>query len=122
MTINKGKKKTGKKYIKERKKKKYERGGQKNIVKLGEEKIKTKKISGGNKKLILLKGKFINVQIKGRKAEKVEIKNVLETPSNRFLARQNVLTKGTIVKTDLGKVKITNKPSQESILNGILIE
>jgi small subunit ribosomal protein S8e len=122
MTINKGKKKTGKKYIKERKKKKYERGGQKNIVKLGEEKIKTKKISGGNKKLILLKGKFINVQIKGRKAEKVEIKNVLETPSNRFLARQNILTKGTIVKTDLGKVKITNKPSQESILNGILIE
>ena len=65
--------------------------------------------------------KFINVKIKG-KNKKVEIKNVLETPSNRFLARQNILTKGTIVDTETGKVKITNRPSQEGMINGILIE
>ena len=59
-------------------------------------------------------------RIVGKK--KVEIKNVLETPSNRFLARQNVLTKGTILETELGKVKITNRPSQEGMINGILVE
>jgi small subunit ribosomal protein S8e len=48
--------------------------------------------------------------------------NVLETPSNRFLARQNIITKGTIVETELGKVKITNRPTQEGIVNGILVE
>lgn len=121
MTTNKGKKKTGKKYLKERKKKKYERQGQRNIVKIGEEKRKIKRTIGGNKKVILLKGKFINIKADG-KTKKVEIKNVLETPSNRFLARQNILTKGTIVKTDIGKARITNRPSQESVINGILIE
>jgi small subunit ribosomal protein S8e len=62
----------------------------------------------------------INVFIKG-KSKKASIKNVIETPSNRFLARQNVITKGTIVETDLGKVRVTNRPSQEGILNGILV-
>ena len=69
----------------------------------------------------MLKGKFINIKTKN-KIQKVEIKNVVETPSNRFLARQNILTKGTIVETELGKAKITNRPSQEPIINGILIE
>jgi len=116
-----GRKITGGKYLKRRKKKKYERAGQRRIVKLGEEKRKTTRARGGRKKVFLLKAKFINVE-DGKKKTKVEIKNVLETPSNRFLARQNVLTKGTIVETELGKVKITNRPTQESMINGILLK
>lgn len=116
-----GKKITGGKYIKRRKKKKFEKIGQKRTVKLGEDKKKTVKTRGGNKKTFLLKGKTINVELKDKK-QKTEIKNVLETPSNRFLARQNIITKGTIVETELGKVKITNKPTQEGNINGILIE
>lgn len=118
-----GKKLTGGKYIKKRKKKKYERAGQKRVVKLGDsDKKKTKRVQGGNKKTFLLKGKIINILGKDKKIKKTEIKNVLETPSNRFLARQNVLTKGTIVETELGKAKITNRPTQEGMINGILIE
>ncbi|MFH1801688.1 MAG: 30S ribosomal protein S8e [archaeon] len=119
--MKKGKKISGGKYTKRRKKKKYERVGQKRIVKLGEEKRKLKKIRGGNKKVFLLKAKIINV-INKNKVQKAEIKNVLETPSNKFLARQNVLTKGTIVDTSIGKVKITNRPSQEGMINGVLVE
>lgn len=119
--MNKGRKKSGGKYIKNRKKKLSEIIGQKKITKIGEEKRKTKRTKGGNKKTFLLKAKFVNVQTKN-KISKVEIKNVLETPSNRFLARQNIITKGTIVETELGKVKITNRPTQEGIVNGILIE
>ena len=69
----------------------------------------------------MLKANKVNVKI-GKKIQKLEIKNVLETPANRFLARQNILSKGTIVQTDKGKVKITNRPSQEGMINGILIE
>ncbi len=116
-----GKKRTGGKYLKRRKKKKYERDGQKKIVKLGEEKRKSIKGRGGNKKTFLLKGRFINVKIKDKK-KKLEITDILETPSNRFLARQNIITKGTLVKTEVGKVKITNRPTQEGNINGILIE
>ncbi|MFQ5531559.1 MAG: 30S ribosomal protein S8e [Candidatus Nanoarchaeia archaeon] len=114
-----GRKISGGKYIKRRKKKAYEKTGQKRTVKLSaEEKRKTSRARGGNKKTTLLKGKFVNIKDDSKKTKKTEIKNVLETPSNRFLARQNILTKGT----ELGKVKITNRPSQEAIINGVLVE
>ncbi len=116
-----GKKLTGGRYIKARKKKLSEKPRQTRVVKLGEKKTKKIRTAGGNKKIVSLSQKNINVIIKG-KAKKAEIKNVIETPSNRFLARQNVLVKGAIVETDLGNVKITNRPSQEAIVQGILVE
>lgn len=120
MVTKKGRKITGGKYIQSRKKKKYERPGQTRVIKLGEEKRKSIKATGGKIKTYLLRGKKINVKI-NNKVEKLEIKNVLETPSNRFLARQNIITKGTIVETEKGKVKVTNRPSQEGVINGSLI-
>ena len=118
-----GRKISGGRYIKRMKKKKHSLPGQRKIVKLSQEdKRKSKRVRGGNRKNYLLKAKFVNIQEKGKKSKKVEIKNVLETPSNKFLARQNVLTKGTIVQTELGKVKITNRPAQEGMINGVLVE
>jgi len=117
-----GRKISGGKYIKSRKKKLSEVAGQKRVIKIGDDKRKSIRTMGGNKKTFLLKSKLINVCGKDKKLKKVEIKNVLETPSNRFLARQNVMTKGTVVETELGKVKITNRPTQEGIINGILVE
>ncbi|MBI5803257.1 30S ribosomal protein S8e [Candidatus Pacearchaeota archaeon] len=116
-----GRKISGGRYIKARKKKLNEIPGQKRIIKIGDEKRKTKRTRGGKKKVFFLKVKFVNVQT-NKGAKKAEIKKVLETPSNRFLARQNVLTKGAIVETDIGKVRITNRPSQEGVINGILVE
>jgi len=117
MATRTGRKITGGKYIKRRKKKSYEIVGQRRVVKLGEDKRKTSRVRGGNKKTYLLKSKVVNI---GKK--RLEIKNVLETPSNRFLARQNILTKGTIIETPEGKVKITNRPSQEGMINGIFLK
>ncbi len=119
--MNIGRKVSGGRYIKNRKKKLYELAGQKRTVKLGAEKKKSKRTKGGNMKTFLLKSKFINIQDKG-KTRKLEIKNVLETPSNRFLARQNIITKGTIVETESGKIRVTNRPTQEGTINGILIK
>ncbi len=117
-----GRKISGGKYIKNRKKKLYENLGQKRVVKLGEEKRKSTRVRGGNKKTFLLRSNIINVCDKNKKLKKVEIKNVVETPSNRFLARQNVITKGAIIETELGKVRITNRPTQEGIINGVLVK
>ncbi|MFW6233598.1 MAG: 30S ribosomal protein S8e [Nanoarchaeota archaeon] len=117
-----GRKITGGKYIKRRKRRLHESPGQKRIVKLGDTKKKTKKTRGGDKKIFLLKDKFINIKSEKGKAKKLEIKNVVRTPSNRFLARQNILTKGTIVETEKGNAKITNRPSQEGMINGIIID
>ncbi|MEK6917950.1 MAG: 30S ribosomal protein S8e [Nanoarchaeota archaeon] len=117
MSTRTGRKITGGRYIVRRKKKLYERKGQPRIVKLGEEKRKTMRVRGGNIKSFFFRGKFVNVS-----GKKIEIKNVLETPSNRFLARQNIITKGTIVQTDSGKVRITNRPSQEGVINGVFVK
>jgi small subunit ribosomal protein S8e len=121
LNMNKGKKISGGKYIRNRKKKVSDRAGQKRTVKLGAEKRKIKKVTGGNKKIVLFGAKFVSVQEKG-KSKKLEIKNVIETPSNRFLARQNVITKGTILLTDSGKVRVTNRPSQNGMVNGVIIK
>jgi small subunit ribosomal protein S8e len=118
-----GRKITGGRYIKRMKKKKYALAGQGKTVKLSEEeRRRSKRVRGGNKKDFMLRAKFVNVYLKNKKSKKVEIKNVLETPSNKFLARQNILTKGTVVQTELGKVRITNRPAQEGMINGILVE
>jgi len=78
------------------------------------------KVKGGHVKTIILKTNVANIKTDG-KVQKAEIKNVLETPQNRFLARQNRLLKGSIIETSAGKARITNRPSQEGQVNAILI-
>ena len=118
--MHRGRKITGGRYIKSRKKKLFEITGQKKNVRLGEDKRKIKIVRGGNVKTFLLRAKTVNIQTKGR-AKKAEIKNVIETPSNRFLARQNIITKGAILDTEMGLVRVTSRPGQDGTVNGILV-
>ena len=124
MVTRKGKKVSGGKYNKNRKKKRYELQGQRKIVRLSEgekEKRKSDRTMGGNVKRSVLQAKYINISENG-KTKKAIIKNVIETPSNRFWARQKIITKGTILETDKGKVRVTSRPSQNGIINGVLVE
>ena len=119
--MNTGRKITGGKYHTNKKKRLYERISQERIVLLGETKRKVSRVAGANKKIILLKANTANLLANG-KIQKTEIKNVIETPQNRFLARQNILYKGSIIETSKGKARITNRPSQEGMVNAVLIE
>jgi len=118
--MKKGKKSSGGRYKKSRKKKLYELGRQTRVVKLGEKKTKVIRGRGGDKKIVSLSQKEVNVMVKG-KAKKTLIKTVVETPSNRFLARQNILVKGAIIETGLGRARITNRPSQEGIVQAEIL-
>jgi|TARA_B100001971_G_C18179872_1_gene532128 small subunit ribosomal protein S8e len=120
----KGRKITGGKYKTLRKKKKFSLSGVTRKVKLSEKpKQKIKKGLGGNNKKVLLSTNFANItNPETKKTQKSKIKNVLETPSNRFLARQNILVKSAIIETELGKAKITNRPSQEGSVQAVLIQ
>jgi len=119
-----GRKITGGKYHKFKKKKKHSLSRDERKVKLSETtKQKTIRGIGGNFKKVLLLAQTANVtDSKTKKTKKVKIKNVLETPSNRFLARQNILIKSAIIETELGKAKITNRPSQEGMVQAVLIK
>ena len=119
--MNKGRKISGGKYHSNRKKKLYEKHGQSRHTTLGEVKRKIIRVKGGNAKTILLKSNTANVSVAG-KIKTAEIKNVEETPQNRFFARQNRLMKGAVIETTLGKARITNRPSQEGCINAVLLE
>lgn len=121
--MRKGRKISGGKYHKARKKRLHELDRQARTVKLGKEKIKKLRVRGSNEKIFLLSAEFANLlNKKTGKSKKVKIKNVLETPSNRFWARQNILVKGAIIETELGKARITNRPSQEGSVQAELID
>jgi small subunit ribosomal protein S8e len=86
-----------------------------------EAKSRTKRIIGGNKKRSLLSTLFINLADKKGKTTKTEMVNVIENPANPNLVRRNIITKGAIVETKLGKAKITSRPGQEGLANGVLL-
>jgi len=121
--MKRGRKTTGGKYHKRKKKKLHEQTRQARVVKIGDIKRKKIRVRGGNEKISLLQSNEANIlDKKTGKAKKAKIKNVFETPANRFWARQNILTKSAIIETELGKAKITNRPSQEGSIQAVLIE
>lgn len=116
-----GRKVTGGKYHARRKRRFHEGFGRITTVTLGETKKKTYRVMGGEVKTFLARANEVNIQT-GKTSKKAEIVNVVETPQNKFLARQNRLAKGVIIETSLGKAKITNRPSREGVVNAILVE
>jgi small subunit ribosomal protein S8e len=84
-------------------------------------KIRSLRILGGNKSYALLATNHMNVADKKGKVQKTEIVTVLENPANPHLVRRNILTKGAIVETKLGKAIITSRPGQEGTVNGVLV-
>ena len=113
---------TGGRLVSFRSKRKSELAGYAANTKLSEEvKVKKVRVRGANRKNFLLSANMINVSDKKGKVKKVAIKNVIENKANPHLVRRNVITKGAIVETELGKVKITSRPGQEAIVNGVLV-
>ncbi len=90
---------------------------------IGERRITTIRTIGGNKKNRLLRVEKINVyDPKSKKHVQAEIKTVVENTANRHFIRRNIITKGAILETSIGKVRVTNRPGQEGTLNGIKVE
>ncbi len=84
------------------------------------EKRKAIRVRGGNLKLALRTARYVNVATP-EGVRKAEIKTVLENRANPNWVRRNIITKGVIVETDLGKVRITSRPNQDGVLNGVLV-
>ena len=117
-----GRKITGGRYHQARKRKLVERVRPLVLVKLGKEKKTKIRMRGGHIKVRLLSAQTVNLINKNKKSIKATIKNVVQTPSNKFLARQNILIKGAIIETDHGRARITNRPGQEGNIQAVLID
>lgn len=112
------KKVSGSKYIAFRKKRLSELVGIPALTQIGKFRIKIKRVKGGNikKQLLSLDNVYVN---KEGKIEKLKILSVTENPANVNFSRRNIITKGSIVKTEKGDVKITSRPGQSGSLFGV---
>jgi len=63
---------------------------------------------------------FVNLLTKDG-YKKAKITGVLESKDNRNFARQNVITKGALINTDLGKAVVMNRPGREGAINAKLV-
>ena len=68
----------------------------------------------------LKRAAFVNVKNKEGKMSKAKILGVLESHNPEYV-RQNIITKGAVLNTEAGKVKVTNRVGQDGVVNGIVV-
>ena len=90
---------------------------------IGEPKRKNYRKTGGNPLTRVLGENTVSVADRSTgKVEKAKIINVIDNPGDPNYVRRNILTKGAIIETDKGQVRITSRPGKDGVVNGILTE
>nr|AOZ56152.1 ribosomal protein S8E [uncultured korarchaeote] len=119
----KGRRPSGAKIKKSKKKRRREIGRPPAETKIGELKVKKKRVMGGNYKLAVLLADYANVtDKKSGTTKKAKILRVLDNQANRDFKRRGIITKGAIIETEMGKAIVTSRPGQDGVINAVLIE
>ncbi len=112
---------TGGSRVKFRDKKLVHAGKRFTATKVGEKEVKVlERMKGGKRKTKLKKASSVNVLTK-EGMKKAKILGVMESHRADF-ARENIITKGALLKTEIGKVRVTNRVGQDGMVNGILVQ
>ena len=115
-------KQTGARYKAYRKKRQYELGREPSFTKLGKKRINTIRTMGANRKLRLLGADTANLfDPKSKSFKQAKIKTITDNPANRHFIRRNIMTKGSVIDTELGKARITSRPGQDGVVNAVLL-
>ncbi len=116
------KKPSGGKLRHARKKRKFEISAEAQTTTIGEERKKFARTRARNQKVRVLSAERVNVvDPKKKTMKKVNILSVLENPCNPHYVQRNIITKGAIIQTELGRARVTSRPGQDGIINAILI-
>jgi small subunit ribosomal protein S8e len=84
--------------------------------------VKRYRVRGANLKLRILTTETINVFDPATKTTKrAKIVTVRENPANPNYVQRNLITKGAILETDLGLVRVRSRPGQDGVLNGVRV-
>ena len=91
---------------------------------LGEEdQRKNYRKTAGSQTVRLLAVHEINVNDpKEGKTVRSTINTVLENDADPNYVRRNIVTKGAIVDTDVGRVRVTSRPGMHGVVSGVLLE
>ncbi len=115
-------KNTGGRLKRSRKKRKFEMSREQVNTGIGERRAKKIRVRGNNVKVRLITAGYANViDKKTKKSSKVKIESVVENNANPHFVRRNFITKGAIIKTEIGNAKVTSSPGQDGNINAILL-
>ena len=113
---------TGGRYIDYRKKRQHELGREPSFTKLGKKRVLVLRVMGANRKLRMLRADTANLyDPKSKSFRQIKINTITDNPANRHFIRRNIMTKGSVIYTELGKARITSRPGQDGIINAVLI-
>ncbi|MFW9846572.1 MAG: 30S ribosomal protein S8e [Candidatus Thorarchaeota archaeon] len=113
---------TGARLKRFRGKRKHQMGRTPTETVMGETKVKVIESKGKKTKSPVLRGKMVNVTDPKKKVTfHVEIQDVEENSASMDYQRRKVITRGTIIKTEKGRAKVTSRPGQDGVMNAILI-
>ena len=114
--------KTGRRIRYSRGKRKFEIGRETLLTTIGDTRLKKIRTQGDNRKT---RAKTLNlayvIDQKNNKTSKSEIKSVIGNPANVNYIRRNIINKGAIIETNLGKARVTSRPGQTGMINAVLI-
>jgi small subunit ribosomal protein S8e len=90
---------------------------------IGEDRRRIIRTFGGNDKVRALRASVANVtNPKSGETKQVKIEKVEENGANPNYVRRNLLTKGAVIKTEIGRARIMSRPGQHGIINALLLE
>ncbi len=79
--------------------------------------------TAGSQTVRVLSVKNINVnKPKEGKTVRAKITNVVRNDADTNYVRRNIVTKGAIVETNIGQVRVTSRPGMHGVVSGILLE
>lgn len=105
-----------------RKKRRFEIARELQVAVVGAGKVKEYRVRGANPKLRILTASTINVYDPATKSTRpAKIVTVRENPANPNYVQRNIITRGAILETEVGLVRVRSRPGQDGVLNGIRI-
>jgi small subunit ribosomal protein S8e len=111
----------GKRKVQARGKRRREVGNYFSATRLSDKSVAVKvRRRGGNAGIRLKDVAVANLLTKDG-YKKAKINSIVESKDNRNFARQNIITKGTVISTELGNAKVINRPGRDGCVNARLI-
>jgi len=114
--------KSGRRIRYARGKRKFEIGRERHLTTIGNTTLKNVRTKGNNRKT---RAKTTNIAYvvdpKSNKTTKTDVISVVENQANIHYVRRNIINKGAIIVTKIGKAKVTSRPGQYGIVNAVLL-
>jgi small subunit ribosomal protein S8e len=113
---------TGGRYRPSRGKRRAEIGSAATDTHIGEDRRRIVRTFGGNLKVRAMRAQFANVADRSTgKIRKARIETVEENVANPNYVRRNLLTRGAVIRTEIGRARIISRPGQDGVINAVLI-